>query len=102
MTRIPSVNSIPLSKRKLRCLGVAAIARSSALNAATYDSFPCQFCFAEVKKQRHFELCNIQVSEHLRNMSIVEATDYLWIDQHFAVNNKVWNELANELSPVMN
>src|SRR6266516_6265421 len=50
---------------------------------------PGQVGFFEVKKQGHFQAGNVDVAEHLRNVSIVEGGDQLEVDNDYAVHDEV-------------
>src|SRR5437773_8683064 len=67
-----------------------------------YDSFPLQLGFLEVQQQRHFQACYIQVTEHLRDMGIVECGNDFRIHDDTTVNDYVGNELADQVTAVEN
>src|SRR3989442_6583815 len=67
-----------------------------------YDSFPLQLGFLEVEQQRHFKTRDIQVTEHLREMGLVERGNDLGVHDHQAFYNQVGNKLADQMASVVN
>ena len=66
-----------------------------------HDSFPLQLRFLEVQEQRDFESGDVQVTEHLCEMGLVECGNDLWIHDHQAFYNQVGNELADQLASIV-
>jgi len=51
------------------------------------DSFDTKACILEVEKERSLEPCDIEVTEHLREVRIVERCDNLGVHNDKSLNN---------------
>src|SRR6266566_9322642 len=76
--------------------------RRAVPSAVTSDhSFTGQLSFFEVKKQGHFQDGNVEVAEHLGDVSFVEGADYLGVGDDFVVHDEVRHQLADEVATVV-
>ena len=65
------------------------------------DAFDLETGMFEVEKEGCFESRDVEVSEHLGNMVFVEGADDLGVDDDGLIDNKIRNEVADELFVVV-
>ena len=64
------------------------------------DSFPAQSGFLEIDQQGDFELGDIQVTEHLGHVRVVERRHDFRVDDHRVVHDEIRNERADEATAI--
>ena len=64
------------------------------------DAFDSEAGVLEVEKQGCLETGDVEVTEHLGQMTIVETADHLGIDDDCFCDNEVGNESADKLAVV--
>ncbi len=67
-----------------------------------YHSVPVKLGVFEVQKEGNFQACDVQVAQHLGDVRVVKFGHHLWVGDDFSVDDKVGNQLANELPTVVN
>ena len=78
MTRIgPSKRSVSSVKSVVPFRSSRAV--SGFLFETGHDSFPSQFGILEIEQQRHFQPSDVEITEHLRHVCVVEVTDDFWV-----------------------
>jgi hypothetical protein len=65
------------------------------------DPFPVELGVLEVQQQGDFEAGNVQVSEHLGDVGVVEFRDHLRINDDLFVYDQIRYKLADELFPIV-
>ena len=65
------------------------------------NAFDTKFVVFEVEKQSGLELGDIQVAEHLRDVTVVERRDNLGVDDEPLLHDEVGNEDSDELAAVV-
>ena len=65
------------------------------------DAFDSEAGVFEVEEQGCLETGDVEITEHLGQMTIVETADHLGIDDDFSFDNEVGNESADELPIVV-
>ena len=55
---------------------------------------------SEIQQERGLQSSDIEVTEHLGQMAVIEVAHDFGIDDDLLVNNQVWHECAYQLAPV--
>ena len=63
--------------------------------AFVHDALPCEAGFLEIEQDGEIEASDVEISDHLRDVRLVEGSHDLWIDDDLAVHDEIGNELAD-------